>query len=70
MSRRRGRDYDHVDYTKLAPTDRDNGFIDAQFITPAQKVPWKSIFFGNYATYRGFLFINIWVTCCQWPHNT
>ncbi|KYB29397.1 transmembrane protein 230 isoform X1 [Tribolium castaneum] len=43
MSRRRGRDYDHVDYTKLAPADKDNGFIDAQFITPAQKVPWKAI---------------------------
>ncbi|KAJ3665335.1 hypothetical protein Zmor_000834 [Zophobas morio] len=43
MSRRRGRDYDHVDYTKLAPTDKDNGFVDAQFVTPTQKVPWKAI---------------------------
>ncbi|RZB39950.1 DUF872 domain containing protein [Asbolus verrucosus] len=41
MSRRRGRDYDHVDYTKLAPTD--SGFVDAQFVTPAQKIPWKAI---------------------------
>lgn len=29
------------DYSKL-PT-RDNGFVDAQFQGPAQKVPWKAI---------------------------
>lgn len=41
MSRRRGKEYDHVDYTKLSATD--NGFVDAQFITPTQAIPWKSI---------------------------
>ncbi|GJQ85836.1 hypothetical protein Trydic_g15301 [Trypoxylus dichotomus] len=41
ISRRKGKDYDTVDYTKLPPTD--NGFIDAQFIHPPQKIPWKSI---------------------------
>lgn len=41
MSRRRGRDYERVDYTKLAATD--SGFIDAQFASPPQKIPWKAV---------------------------
>lgn len=41
MSRRRGRDYENVDYTKLAGTD--NGFVDAQFTSPPQKIPWKAV---------------------------
>lgn len=41
MSRRRGRDYEKVDYTKLAATD--SGFIDAQFASPPQKIPWKAV---------------------------
>lgn len=46
MSRRRaGREYEHVDYKKLIPTD--NGFIDAQFASPAQKIPWKAIFLAT-----------------------
>lgn len=41
MSRRRGKDYEHVDYTKLTATD--NGFVDAQFIHPPPKIPWKAV---------------------------
>lgn len=41
MSRRRGKEYENVDYTKLSSTD--NGFVDAQFISPPVKVPWKSV---------------------------
>lgn len=41
MSRRRGKEFDNVDYTKLAAND--NNFIDAQFIIPPQKIPWKAI---------------------------
>lgn len=41
MSRRRGKEYENVDYTKLQSTD--NGFVDAQFVTPPQKVPWKAV---------------------------
>ncbi|XP_030752634.1 transmembrane protein 230-like [Sitophilus oryzae] len=33
------------DYLKL-PT-RDNGFVDAQFQVPAQKIPWKAIFLAT-----------------------
>lgn len=42
MSRRRGKDYENIDYTKLQPTD-NGSFVDAQFLAPAQRVPWKSI---------------------------
>lgn len=41
MSRRRGKEYESVDYTKLTATD--NGFVDAQFVNPPQKVPWKAV---------------------------
>lgn len=41
MSRRRGKEYESVDYTKLAATD--NGFVDAQFVSPPQRVPWKAL---------------------------
>ncbi|ENN75318.1 transmembrane protein 230 [Dendroctonus ponderosae] len=38
IARRRNK---NQDYSKL-PT-RDNGFVDAQFQGPAQKIPWKAI---------------------------
>ncbi|KAF5301030.1 hypothetical protein FQR65_LT09013 [Abscondita terminalis] len=41
MSRRRGKDYENVDYIKLASSD--NGFVDAQFTHPPPKVPWKAV---------------------------
>ncbi|KAB0790098.1 hypothetical protein PPYR_15232 [Photinus pyralis] len=41
MSRRRGKDYEHVDYTKLSSTD--NGFVDAQFTNPPTKIPWRAV---------------------------
>ncbi|CAH1117784.1 unnamed protein product [Phaedon cochleariae] len=40
-SRRRGTKNNDVNYSKL-PTS-DQGFTDAQFLVPAQKVPWKAI---------------------------
>ncbi|KAL3278858.1 hypothetical protein HHI36_016378 [Cryptolaemus montrouzieri] len=42
MSRRRGKDYENVDYTKLQHAD-NGSFVDAQFAKPAQSVPWKAI---------------------------
>lgn len=42
MSRRRGKEYENIDYTKLQPIDKGS-FVDAQFVAPAQKVPWKAI---------------------------
>lgn len=41
MSRRRGKDYENVDYSKLAGSD--SGFTDAQFAEPPTVVPWKSV---------------------------
>ncbi|KAK4882344.1 hypothetical protein RN001_005663 [Aquatica leii] len=41
MSRRRGKDYENVDYIKL--TSNDNGFVDAQFAHPPPKIPWKAV---------------------------
>ncbi|XP_023018409.1 transmembrane protein 230 [Leptinotarsa decemlineata] len=40
MSRRRTKS-NEVNYSKL-PTS-DQGFTDAQFLVPAQKIPWKAI---------------------------
>ncbi|XP_065172656.1 transmembrane protein 230-like isoform X2 [Atheta coriaria] len=45
MSRRRAKEYDNVDYTQLAGTD--SGFVDAQFLQPPDKVPWKAIVFAG-----------------------
>lgn len=44
MSRRRGREYENVDYTKLSSTD--HGFVDAQFVGPPTKIPWKAVSFA------------------------
>ncbi|KAG5888416.1 hypothetical protein JTB14_016320 [Gonioctena quinquepunctata] len=44
MSRRRTKSND-VNYSKL-PTS-DQGFTDAQFLVPAQKVPWKAIILAS-----------------------
>ncbi|XP_022906402.1 transmembrane protein 230 [Onthophagus taurus] len=55
MSRRRGKDFDHVDYTKLTATD--NGFVDAQFVHPPQKIPWKSIFLATMLLIMGSLLL-------------
>ncbi|XP_048512405.1 transmembrane protein 230 isoform X1 [Athalia rosae] len=44
MFRRKGRgerQFDNVDYTQL--TETDNGFVDAQFLSPPVKIPWKAI---------------------------
>lgn len=42
MSRRRGKEYENVDYTKLKQTD-STGFVDAQFFHPPAKIPWKAV---------------------------
>lgn len=42
MSRRRCKDYENINYKKLATND-DNSFIDEQFSSPRQKIPWKAI---------------------------
>lgn len=41
-SRRRGTKNFDVIYSELPTTDQ--GFTDAQFLVPAQQVPWKAIF--------------------------
>lgn len=48
MFRRKGRgerQFDNVDYTQL--TETDNGFVDAQFLSPPVKIPWKAIFLAG-----------------------
>ncbi|XP_056633159.1 transmembrane protein 230-like isoform X1 [Diorhabda carinulata] len=41
MSRRRGTKNNDINYSKL-PTS-DQGFTDAQFLVPAQQIPWRAI---------------------------
>ncbi|KRT78276.1 hypothetical protein AMK59_6805, partial [Oryctes borbonicus] len=55
ISRRKGKDYDSVDYTQLPPTD--NGFIDAQFIHPPQKIPWQSICLATFLLIIGSILL-------------
>lgn len=55
MSRRRGKDYEHVDYTQLNASD--SGFIDAQFISPPQKIPWKAIILAGSLLFAGTLLL-------------
>lgn len=51
MSRRRGREYENVDYTKLSTAD--HGFVDAQFIQPPSKIPWKAVTFAAILLFVG-----------------
>lgn len=55
MSRRRGKDYEHVDYTKLSATDA--GFIDAQFVNPPQKIPWKAVILAAMLLFVGTILL-------------
>ncbi|XP_017768950.1 PREDICTED: transmembrane protein 230 isoform X2 [Nicrophorus vespilloides] len=55
MSRRRPKEYDNVDYTKLSACD--NGFVDAQFVLPPEKIPWKAVAYAAILLVTGMVLL-------------
>lgn len=51
MSRRRGKEFDNVDYTQLI--SGDTGFVDEQFIHPPEKIPWKAVLLAGSLLFVG-----------------
>ncbi|KAK9872621.1 hypothetical protein WA026_018753 [Henosepilachna vigintioctopunctata] len=56
VARRRAKDYESVDYTKLQHVD-NGSFVDEQFVLPAQNIPWKAIILASLLLVVGSLLL-------------